>query len=149
MNTFTVCMYWRHARLSVRHSPAMLLYILNIAHYALIFTEHCCKYRTVINIGMLLTFPLKTIQPSGQRRFVWTYWELHEPRDRVAARSKSVATLSFNGSGPGNQFTVHFHINRPIIHFPLAFYWLLFYSHSNTGQSASLFSSIRDGCFCF
>ena len=42
---------------------------------------------------------------------------------------------------------------RPVIHFPLAFYyftiWLCFDSHSNTGQSASLFSSIWDGCFCF
>ena len=57
------------------------------------------------------------------------------------------AYWSQSRTGPGNNFTVH--ITRPVIHFPLAFYWLCFDSHSNTGQSASLFSSIRDGCFCF
>ena len=77
----------------------MLLYILNIAHYVLIFTEHCCKYRTA------------AVHPAENHSngSVWTCWELHEPRDHVAARSKSVATLSFNGSGPGNKFTVNVH----------------------------------------
>ena len=95
-----------------RRSPEMLLYILNIAHYVLIFTEHCCKYRTA------------AVHPAENHSngSVWTCLELQEPHDHVPARSKSVATLSFNVSGPGNKFTVNVHIKRPVIHFPLAFY---------------------------
>ena len=67
----------------VRRSPEMLLYILNIAHYVLIFSEHCYKYRTA------------AVHPAENHSTgsVWTCWELQEPCDRVAARSKSVATL--------------------------------------------------------
>ncbi len=48
---------------------------------------------------LLLSDPINPIQTYWQRGVVWNYWELHEPRDRAAARSKRVATLFLNGSG--------------------------------------------------
>ncbi|KAK0139411.1 Major histocompatibility complex class I-related gene protein [Merluccius polli] len=68
---------------------------------------------------------------------------LNEPRDRVSARSKSVATL-FQWLWAWKQ------VYRKCSYKALCCYsfsigiLLTFDSHSNTGQSASLFSSIRD-----
>ena len=73
----------------------------------------------------------------------------------MAAKSKSVADLFFNGSGPGNQFTKNVHMKRPVIHFPLAFYCIfltltVIHSQLNTGRvilflNTGRFRFSRDG----
>ena len=108
------------------------------------YTGVCVTASPMLLCCLPLSSPWATVpRPMGWAYSVSSYSCVNMPS----------AHWSQNRTGPRNNFTVHVHIKHPVIHFPLAFYyftiWLFSDSHSNTGQSASLFSSIRDGCFCF
>ena len=82
---------------------------------------HSYLLNIAVNIGLLLSFPLKTIQLGGGADLFGAI-ESYVNHVIVWRRDQRVSQLSSNGSGPGNKFTVNVHIKRPVIHFPLAFY---------------------------